>query len=90
MSVASPGRVDAIRGLEDLALDTETALPMPNKDAGKPHRERVLIVEDDEAARVGLQQLVGKWGFIVETAGDGREALLKLPAFDPGIVLTDS
>jgi len=62
---------------------------MPNKDGGKPHRERVLIVDDDEAARVGMQQLVGKWGFMVETAGDGREALLKLPAFDPGIVLTD-
>jgi DNA-binding NtrC family response regulator len=62
---------------------------MPNKDAGKQHRERVLIVEDDEAARVGLQQLVAKWGFIVETAADGHEALAKMPAFDPGIVLTD-
>ena len=62
---------------------------MSNKDAGKPHGERVLIVEDDEAARVGLQQLVTKWGFIVETAGDGAEALVKLAAFDPGIVLTD-
>ena len=62
---------------------------MPNKDADKQHRERVLIVEDDEAARVGLRQLVAKWGFIVETAGDGREALLKLSTFDPGIILTD-
>src|SRR4051794_23132204 len=62
---------------------------MANKDGGKPPRERVLIVDDDEAARVGLQQLVGKCGFIVETAADGRAALNKLPGFDPGIVLTD-
>jgi DNA-binding NtrC family response regulator len=62
---------------------------MSNKDAGKPHGERVLIVEDDEAARVGLQQLVSKWGFVVETAGDGSEALGKMASFDPGIVLTD-
>ena len=62
---------------------------MPNKDPDRQSRERVLIVEDDEAARMGLQQLVGKWGFDVETAGDGREAMRKLPAFDPGIVLTD-
>ncbi len=51
--------------------------------------ERLLIVEDDATARVGLQQLVTKWGFVVETAGDGEEALHKAPAFGPGIVLTD-
>ena len=34
-------------------------------------RERVLIVEDDSAARIGLQQLVRGWGFDVETAADG-------------------
>jgi len=62
---------------------------MSNKDAGKAHGERVLIVEDEEAARVGLQQLIAKWGFVVETAGDGAEALQKIAVFDPGIVLTD-
>ncbi len=54
-----------------------------------PRPERLLIVEDDAAARVGLQQLVTKWGFIVETASDGEEALRKAPVFGPGIVLTD-
>ncbi len=40
--------------------------------------ERVLIVEDDAAARVGLEQLVTSWGFIAESAGDGEEALEKV------------
>ena len=52
-------------------------------------RERVLIVEDDGAARVGLQQLIRGWGFDVETAADGVQALEKIAAFHPGIVLTD-
>ena len=55
--------------------------------AGKPRRifhERVLIVEDDAAARVGLEQLIRSWGFAVETAGDGDEALEKVTAFRPG------
>jgi DNA-binding NtrC family response regulator len=52
-------------------------------------RERILIVEDDAAARVGLQQLIRGWGFEVETATDGEQALDKIPTFHPGIVLTD-
>src|ERR1017187_3208376 len=52
-------------------------------------RERVLIVEDDAAQRVGLQQLVRRWGFAVEVASDGKEALRKVEEFRPGIVLTD-
>jgi DNA-binding NtrC family response regulator len=59
----------------------------PESPAHRP--ERLLIVEDDAAARVGLQQLVTKWGFVVETASDGEEALRKVPGFGPGIVLTD-
>ena len=52
-------------------------------------RERILIVEDDAAARVGLQQLIRGWEFAVETAADGEQALEKIAAFRPGIVLTD-
>ena len=37
--------------------------------------ERVLVVEDDTAARVGLEQLIKSWGFVAESASDGREAL---------------
>src|SRR5438034_3831572 len=51
--------------------------------------ERVLIVEDDAAARNGLEQLVKSWGFIAESAGDGEEALEKVTTFRPAIVITD-
>src|SRR6058998_1483011 len=51
--------------------------------------ERVLIVEDDSAARVGLEQLVKSWGFIAEAAADGEEALEKITTFRPAIVITD-
>src|SRR5213593_5027037 len=51
--------------------------------------ERVLIVEDEPAARVGLEQLVKSWGFLAESAADGREALEKVTTFRPAIVITD-
>jgi DNA-binding NtrC family response regulator len=51
--------------------------------------ERVLIVEDDAAARVGLEQLVKSWGFVAESASDGEEALAKVTTFRPAIVITD-
>jgi len=59
---------------------------MPDK---KAEQIRVLVVEDDGAARVGLQQLIRGWGFDVETAADGDEALQKSQTFRPVIVLTD-
>ncbi len=57
--------------------------------AGKTTSERVLIVEDDAAARVGLEQLVRSWGFLAESASDGEEALEKVTTFRPAIVITD-
>src|SRR5882672_1713487 len=51
--------------------------------------ERVLIVEDDAAARVGLEQLIKSWGYIAESACDGEEALEKVTSFRPAIVITD-
>jgi DNA-binding NtrC family response regulator len=52
-------------------------------------QERVLIVEDDAAARMGLEQLVKSWGFLAESAGDGEEALAKVTSFRPAIVISD-
>src|SRR6266446_1623564 len=51
--------------------------------------ERVLIVEDDASARVGLEQLVKSWGFVADSACDGEEALEKVTTFRPAIVITD-
>jgi DNA-binding NtrC family response regulator len=51
--------------------------------------ERVLIVEDDPAARVGLEQLVKSWGFVADSASDGEDALDKVTTFRPSIVISD-
>jgi DNA-binding NtrC family response regulator len=51
--------------------------------------ERILVVEDDAAARVGLEQLIRAWGFDVEAAADGEQALERIASFHPGIILTD-
>jgi len=52
-------------------------------------RVRILVVEDDAAARVGFQQLLTSWGYAVEAAADGEDALAKVPDFRPDIVLSD-
>jgi DNA-binding NtrC family response regulator len=59
------------------------------EEAPRGLQERVLIVEDDAAARLGLEQLVKSWGFIAESAGDGEEALEKVTTFRPAIVISD-
>ena len=51
--------------------------------------ERVLIVEDDGATRVGLTELVRTWGFMTDAAIDGEEALEKVTSFRPAIVVSD-
>ena len=50
---------------------------------------RVLIVDDEQDQRNGLASLVSSWGFAVETACDGQEALEKLSAFPAHVMLTD-
>src|ERR1700719_97893 len=52
-------------------------------------QERVLMVEDEENERTGLAELVSGWGYRTDTAADGVEALEKIPAFAPSIVITD-
>ncbi len=54
-----------------------------------PSVERVLIVEDEPSARVGLTELVRTWGFTAEAAADGEEALKSVTSFRPSIIITD-
>jgi DNA-binding NtrC family response regulator len=51
--------------------------------------ERVLIVEDETATRLGLSELVRSWGFITDEAADGEAGLQKVTTFRPAIVVTD-
>jgi len=54
-----------------------------------PGAERVLIVEDDPAAREGLTELVASWGFVTEGAKDVDEGLEKVTSFRPAIIISD-
>jgi DNA-binding NtrC family response regulator len=49
----------------------------------------VLIVEDEDATRAGLAELVRTWGFVTEAAANGEEALKLITTFRPSIVVTD-
>ncbi|HEX9365283.1 MAG TPA: sigma-54 dependent transcriptional regulator [Vicinamibacterales bacterium] len=51
--------------------------------------ERVLIVEDDPATRVGLAELVSAWGFQTDVAANGDEAMEKITSFRPAIIVSD-
>jgi DNA-binding NtrC family response regulator len=51
--------------------------------------ERILIVEDEPSTRLGLTELVRTWGFAAEGAADGEEALQRVTAFRPAIVISD-
>ncbi|MBI3015959.1 MAG: sigma-54-dependent Fis family transcriptional regulator [Candidatus Tectomicrobia bacterium] len=52
-----------------------------------PHR--VLISDDEEASRKGLKALLSSWGYEVEDAADGEEALKKAATFLPSVVIFD-
>ena len=50
---------------------------------------KVLIVEDEPHALMGLAELISGWGYRTETARDGIEGWEKALTFDPAIVVTD-
>jgi DNA-binding NtrC family response regulator len=50
---------------------------------------KVLIVEDEPHALMGLAELISGWGYRTETARDGVEGWEKAVAWNPGIVVTD-
>ncbi len=50
---------------------------------------KVLIVEDEPHALMGLAELISGWGYRTETARDGIEGWEKALAWNPAIVVTD-
>jgi DNA-binding NtrC family response regulator len=54
-----------------------------------PNTVKVLIVEDEPHALMGLAELISAWGYRTETARDGIEGWEKALAWDPAIVVTD-
>jgi len=50
---------------------------------------RILVVDDEESQRTALASMIKLWGYSVETAADGVEALEKLATFNAHVIVTD-
>jgi len=50
---------------------------------------RILVVEDEANERQGLAQLLTNWGYETDVASDGAEALDKISALNPAVVISD-
>jgi DNA-binding NtrC family response regulator len=50
---------------------------------------KILIVDDEVQVASALRRLFRREGFAVEVALNGEEALQKLPAFEPDLVISD-
>ena len=57
--------------------------------AGEKAGARILIVEDDDAARSALERLLRAEGFVTSSAADGEAALAEASRMLPDVVLTD-
>jgi CheY-like chemotaxis protein len=63
--------------------------PDPTPGPGRLSGTRVLVVEDDDDSREGLKIILERWGATVATAASAGEALERLKAFRPHVLLSD-
>src|SRR3990170_1719395 len=49
--------------------------------------QRILVADDEGASRKGLKALLANWGYEVEEASNGEEALQKAAAFLPAVII---
>jgi len=52
-------------------------------------RDRVLIVEDEDNARKGYEQLLQRWGCEVLGVSNAEDALAKFATFQPDALIAD-
>ncbi len=53
------------------------------------HKFRILVVDDEEIARTNIQRVLLNQGYLVDTAGNGIDALKKVEAQDFDLIITD-
>lgn len=53
------------------------------------NQKRILVVDDEENARIGLSRLLAKEGFLVESVSNGYEALNYLRQQEVNLIVTD-
>jgi DNA-binding NtrC family response regulator len=51
--------------------------------------KRILVVDDEENARIGLSQLLAREGFLVESVSNGYEALNYLRQQEVNLIISD-
>ena len=56
---------------------------------GKGKPARLLIVDDDDSIRSLLEQELGEAGYMIEEASNGKEALAKVRANKPDLIILD-
>ncbi len=71
------------------ARKTEKTLPVLTKQTGK-NGKTILVVEDSPTSRKVISMVLSKKGYGVEEAADGFEALNKMTAAVPDLVLLDA
>jgi len=69
-----------------MSSQTAAALQPQKKTSAAP---RILLVEDNPRVRTPLVDLLQAWGYDVESAADGLEALRKAAQFRPDVVVSD-
>src|SRR5262245_61261368 len=50
---------------------------------------RVLIIDDEEAARYGIWRALSTEGYQLEQAADAAAALAAIPTFQPDVIVSD-
>src|SRR6202051_1007055 len=58
-------------------------------ETSKPSPDRVLIVEDEENARLGYEALLRRWGYEVLGVNSAEDALENFPEFAPAVLIAD-
>src|SRR6201993_238113 len=69
-------------------MGEETKTAVRAVDTGE-RKDRILIVEDEDNARKGYEQLLQRWGYEVVGVPSAEEALAKFSSFQPDSVIAD-
>jgi CheY-like chemotaxis protein len=83
MNVSTPAKTPT----SSMAMPVSTARGLPSKDSTA--RARILYVDDDNFIRELGRQVLGRFGYQVDIAADGDEALAALREEDYHLLITD-
>ncbi|MFA6093078.1 MAG: type II/IV secretion system protein [Elusimicrobiota bacterium] len=88
-SLAAQTAVSPVAQVPAVPVARAPVVPAAQVPAGPKGRRRVLVADDDTVVRVLMRQILSKEGFEVEEACDGAQALEKLAARPPDLLLCD-